>query len=86
MVSIFSWIKKEIAYLFKSLPDIFRGLLIFILAFSGIACALLMRHLEFSGTFITTISLIIEGISLLLCYFLFKGRLKSEEEIESMPT
>lgn len=92
MVSIFSWIKKEISYLIKSLPDILRGFIFFLLTFSGIICALFLRYLygleifEIEGSFISTVSVIVEILSLLLCYVIFKGYLNPEEEIESPPS
>ena len=86
MVSIFSWIKKEIEYLIKSLPDIMKGFVFFLLGFSGLGCALLLRFFDFNGTFISTLSVLIEIISLLLCYYLFKGSFKVKEEIEQVPS
>jgi hypothetical protein len=83
MSAIFSWIKKEIEYLIKSLPDIIRGFVFFILAFSGLICALLLRHLGFNGTIIASVSISVELFSLILCYFIFKGYFEPAEELKA---
>ncbi|MFX0028344.1 MAG: hypothetical protein ACFE8B_03995 [Candidatus Hermodarchaeota archaeon] len=80
MSSLFSWIKKELVYIKKSFMDIIRGIIVFTLASSGLAIAILLRYLGYNGTIITFFGLIIEFISLFLCYLLLKGYLKSKEE------
>lgn len=82
MSSLFSWIKKELAYIKDSFMDIIRGFIVFILASSGLGVAILLRYLEFNGPVITFFGLIVELISLFLCYFLLRGYLKSKEELE----
>lgn len=82
MASIFAWIKKELVYLKDSFFEIIKGIIFVILASSGLACALLLRYLGFNGTIISFFGIITEFISLLLCYFLFRGYLKSEEKTE----
>jgi hypothetical protein len=82
MASVFSWIKKEIVYLKDSFFEIVKALFLVILASSGLACAIFLRYLKYDGTTITFFSIIIEFISLLLCYFLFKGYLKLEKKTE----
>lgn len=74
-----SWFKKQIQYLIDSLWQLIQGFILFSLAFSGLGCALLLRHLGYNGTVISGVSIIAEGIALVLCYFLFKGYLKIEE-------
>lgn len=74
-----SWFKKQIQYLIDSLWQMIQGFILFSLAFSGLGCALLLRHLGYNGIVISGISIIVEGIALILCYFLFKGYLKIEE-------
>ena len=83
MSSLSSWIKKELSYIKNSLMDIIRGFLVFILASSGLGVAILLRYLEFDGTVITFFGLIVEIISLFLCYFLLRGYLKSKEELDA---
>jgi len=82
MSSLFSWIKKELAYIKDSFMDIIRGFIVFILASSGLGVAILLRYLEFNGHVITFFGLIVEFISLFFCYFLLRGYLKSKEELE----
>jgi hypothetical protein len=82
MSSLISWIKKEIIYIKDSFIDIIRGFILFILATSGLAAAIFLRYLGYDGTAITFVGLIVEFISLFLAYFLFKGFLKSKEELE----
>ncbi|MFW9941663.1 MAG: hypothetical protein ACFFFT_11530 [Candidatus Thorarchaeota archaeon] len=83
MSSLTSWIKKELVYIKNSFMDIIRGFIVFILASSGLGVAIMLRYLEFDGTVITFFGLIIEAISLFLCYFLLRGYLKSREELEA---
>jgi hypothetical protein len=82
MASVFSWIKKEIVYIKDSFFELVKALFLVILASSGLGCAIFLRYLKYNGITITFFSLIVEFISLLLCYFLFKGYLKSEEKSE----
>jgi hypothetical protein len=82
MAQVFSWIKKEIAYLKDSFLEIIKGLLVVILATSGLGCAILLRYLGYNGTIISFFSIIVEFISLLICYFLLRNYLKTEEETE----
>ncbi len=83
MTSLISWIKKELGYLKESFMEIVKGFFIFILASSGLGSALSLRYLGYNGTVIIFASIIIEVVSLLVCYFLFKGYLKQPEEKES---
>lgn len=83
MVLIFSWIKKELVYLKDSFFEIIKGIIFVILASAGLGSALLLRYLGFNGTIISFFGIITEFISLLLCYFLFRGHLKSEEKAQS---
>lgn len=82
MSSLFSWIKKELAYVKTSFMDIINGFIVFILASSGLGVAILLRYLEFNGTVITFFGLIVEIFSLFLCYIILRGYLKSKEELE----
>lgn len=82
MVLVFSWIKKELMYLKDSFFEIIKGFILVILTSAGLGCALFLRYLGFNGTIITLFGIITEIISLLLCYFLFRGYLKTEEKTE----
>ena len=75
-----SWIKKQILFLIESLWEIIQGLVLFGLVFSGLGCALLLRALGYNGTVISGVGVLVEVIALVLCYFIFKGYLKTEEE------
>ncbi|MFX1313049.1 MAG: hypothetical protein ACFFHD_10595 [Promethearchaeota archaeon] len=63
--------------------EIVKGFFIFILISSGLGSALFLRYLGYNGTVIVFASIIIEVVSLILSYFLFKGYLKQPEEKES---
>lgn len=80
-----SWIKKQILFLIESVWEIIQGLILFGLLISGLGCALLLRALGYNGTVISGIGILIEGVALVLCYFIFKGYLKTEEEQISEP-
>jgi hypothetical protein len=79
MVSIFSWIKKELVYIKDSFFEIIKGIILVVLASSGLVFALLLRYLGYNGTLITFIGITTEFFALLLCYLLFHKYLKSEE-------
>lgn len=82
MTSVFSWIKKELVYIKDSFLEIIMGFIFFVLATSGLTSAIYLRYLRYNGTIIAFLSVIVEIISLILCYLLFKGYLKSTEELE----
>jgi hypothetical protein len=82
MSPLISWIKKELTYIKDSFIDIIKGFIFFILATSGLAVAIFLRYSGYDGTAITFVGLLVEFISLFLCYFLFKKYLKSKEELE----
>lgn len=82
MASLFSWIKKEIGYILSSLSQIIKALLLVGFASSGLGCAIFLRYLGYNGTIITFVSIIVEFIALLLCYFLIRGYLKTAEKAE----
>jgi len=83
MASVFSWIKKEIVYIKDSFFQIVKALFLVILASSGLVCAIFLRYLGYDGTIISFVSIIIELISLILCFFLLRGYLKTEEKTEA---
>ena len=82
MPSVFSWIKKELGYIKESIEEIVKGFIIFALASSGLVIAILLRYFGYNGTVITFFGLVIEFISLFLCYLLLKGYLRSKEDQE----
>jgi len=75
-------IKKHLEYLKDSLLEIILGLILFSLSFSGLGIALLLRHWRYSGTVIASFGVLTEIIALLVCYVIFKGYLKKDEEIK----
>ena len=83
MSSVISWIKKEIVYIKDSFSEIIKALFLVILVSSGLGFALILRYLGYNGTIISFFSIIAELISLLLCYFLLRGYLKTEEKAET---
>jgi hypothetical protein len=74
--------KKQLEYLKDSLSQIILGLVLFSLSFSGLGIALLLRQWKYSGTVIASFGILTELVALLLCYFIFKGYLKKDEEIK----
>ncbi|MFX1377798.1 MAG: hypothetical protein ACFFA4_01785 [Promethearchaeota archaeon] len=82
MASVLSWIKKEIGYIISSFSQIVKALFLVILASSGLACAIFLRYLGYNGPIISFVSIIVELISILLCYYLLRGYLKTEEKTE----
>ncbi|MHA2282927.1 MAG: hypothetical protein ACXAC5_18955 [Promethearchaeota archaeon] len=82
MASVFSWIKRELVYIKDSFKEIVKGFIIFALASSGLVIAILLRYFGYNGTVITFFGLVIEFISLFLCYLLLKGYLRSKDDQE----
>ena len=82
MSSIFSWLKKEIIYIKDSFFEIIKGFVLFILCLSGLASAIFLRYLNYNGITITIISIAIEFVALILCYFIFKVYIKPEKKEE----
>ena len=84
MSSVFSWIKKQIGYLFNSIPEILKGFILFILIISGIGIAILLRLVDQGGILIASVSITIEVFAMVAIYFLFRKYLKPEEEIKTV--
>lgn len=82
MVVLFSWIKKELIYLKDSFSEIIKAIILTILAASGFVCAIFLRYQGYNGTIITFVSLVVEFIALVLCFFMFRSYFKSEESTE----
>ena len=80
-----SKIRSYIQYLLDSISQIIRGFILFILSFSGLLCALLLRHLDYSGSIIAGVGVLVEAIAIILCYLIFKTYLRKEEETEPTP-
>jgi multisubunit Na+/H+ antiporter MnhB subunit len=81
-----SWFKKELNYLKESFSLLIKGFLLFLLAFSGLGIAILLRFLQFNGTIIAFIGIITETIALTLGYFIFRKYIKLEQETKSSKT
>ncbi len=75
-------IKSQIEYLIDSASQIFMGFILFLLSFSGLLCALLLRHYDYNGSIIAGVGVLVEIIAMIFCYLIFKGYLKKEEEPE----
>jgi hypothetical protein len=82
MASLFTWIKKELVFIKDSFLEIIKGFILFLLAFSGLGLAIVLRYLGYNGTIISSIGVATELIALILCYFMFKGLVKPKEEPE----
>lgn len=82
MPSIFSAIKKQISYFFNSIPEIIKGFILFILAFSGLGSALVLRYFDQSGAIIIAVGISMEILAMIAIYFIFRKYLKSEEDIK----
>jgi len=83
MSTVLNWFKKQIEYLKDSLPELFMAVIFFFLTFSGVLSAILLRYLGNNGIAISFYSIIIQGVSLVICYFLFRKYLISDEESDT---
>lgn len=75
-----SWIKKELLYLKESFSQIIQGFILFVFACSGLGVAILLRYLEFGGTIIAFIGIVIEAIAMILSYLIFRKFFKPRKE------
>jgi hypothetical protein len=75
-------IKSQIEYLIDSASQIIQGFILFLLTFSGLLCALLLRHYDYNGYIIAGVGVLVEIVAMSLCYLIFKSYLKKEEEPE----
>ena len=80
-----SKIRSYLQYLLDSIFQIISGFILFILSFSGLLCALLLRHLNYNGSIIAGVGVLVEAIAIILCYLIFKTYLKTEEETKPVP-
>ncbi len=80
MPPVFSWLKRELIYMKDSFKEILKGFIVFALASSGLVAAILLRYFGFNGTVITFYGLVIEFVSLFLCYFILKDYIKFKED------
>ncbi|KKK40536.1 hypothetical protein LCGC14_0581280 [marine sediment metagenome] len=83
MSSVISWVKKEFVYIKSSFIEIVKSVIFFALASSGLGASILLRYLGYNGTVIISLGLIVECISLFLCYFLLREYLKSKDELKT---
>lgn len=74
--------RSYLRFLSESISQLIQGFIMFLLCFSGLLCALLLRHLDYNGTIIAGIGVLVEIIAMLLCYLIFKSYLKEVEEPE----
>ncbi|MBD3211102.1 MAG: hypothetical protein GF311_00715 [Candidatus Lokiarchaeota archaeon] len=79
MLSIFSKINAFLKNFKNSLSEILFGFILFFLAISGLAIALLLRSSGFDGGTIVFFSVITEILGLVVCYFLFNKKYLTEE-------
>ena len=75
-----SGIKTTLGYIKDSFSQILKGLILVILATSGLAFAILLRDLGFNGSTIASAGLILEVIGLVLSYLLLRKHIKLKEE------
>jgi membrane-anchored glycerophosphoryl diester phosphodiesterase (GDPDase) len=78
-----SKIRNAIRYILKILARLINGFILFLLSFSGLLFAILLRQLGYNGAIIASLGLLVEGIALFFCYLFFKGYLQSEEKPET---
>ncbi|TFF87154.1 MAG: hypothetical protein EU550_03820 [Promethearchaeota archaeon] len=83
MSAVLNWFKKQIEYLKDSLPELFMATIFFFLTFSGVLSAILLRYLGNNGIVITFYSLIVQGVALVFCYFLFRKYLISDDKSDA---
>jgi len=82
MPPILSWIKKQIGYFINSIPEITKGFILFVLAISGLAFAVILRFFDQSGTIIMAGGIIVEVLAMIAIYFVFKKYLRSDEDVK----
>lgn len=75
-------IRSQIEYLIDSASQIIKGFILFLLSFSGLLCALLLRHYDYNGSIIAGVGVLVEVVAMTLCYLIFKGYLKKEDAPE----
>ncbi|NHJ24377.1 MAG: hypothetical protein EAX89_07375 [Candidatus Lokiarchaeota archaeon] len=75
-----SWIKKELGYIKDSFSQIVNGVIVFLLASSGLLCAIYLRFLDLNGTIISFVGIFVEIIALVLSFFILKKHIITKEE------
>lgn len=75
-----SGLKTGIGYIKDSFSQILKGFILFILATSGLAFAILLRELGFNGSTIASAGIILEAIGLVLSYLLLRKYVTLKEE------
>jgi hypothetical protein len=73
MSSALTWIKKELEFLKDSIPQILKSFILFLLVFSGLGIAIMLRIMGYNGVIITLGGIVIEGVALVLLYIFLKG-------------
>jgi hypothetical protein len=75
-----SGLKTGLGYIKDSLSQIIKGFILFVLATSGLAFAILLRDLGFNGNTIVSAGLILEVIGLVLSYLLLRKYVSLKED------
>ncbi len=78
-----SLIKKELTQFRISFSQIIKGFLLFVFSSSGLGVAILLRYLDYGGTIIAFVGIIVELVGMTLNYFLLKKYFKKKEEPKS---
>jgi hypothetical protein len=75
-----SGLKTGIGYIKDSLSQILKGLILVVLATSGLGLAVLLRDLSYNGSAIASLSIALEAIGLILAYILLRKYVTIKEE------
>ncbi len=80
MSIVLNWFKKELKFLGESIPEIFKGFIFFLLMFSGLGVAIILRISGYNGAVIALVAVFVEGLATIFCYLIFRKYLKSQED------
>lgn len=75
-----SIIKKELNQLRISFPQILKAFILFLFSCSGLGIALFLRFLDYNGTIIAFIAILVESIAMVLNYFMFRTYFREKKE------
>ncbi|MFX0024862.1 MAG: hypothetical protein ACFE8M_00485 [Candidatus Hermodarchaeota archaeon] len=78
-----SLIKKELTQLRISFSQIIKAFLLFVFSSSGLGIALLLRYLEFGGTIIAFVGILVELVGMIINYFMLRKYFRKKEEPKS---
>ena len=71
--------KKILEIIYNNLIQIFNGSILFLLSFSGLICAFILRNFDYNGAIIASFGILIESVAIFICYLFFKRYFKKEE-------